>query len=147
MWITLVGTVVLVAAIDIWKRYVPPMLLVGMILGTLGSSFWHGSTVSLTGFAAGLLTAIALPAGDVAATALCGLIVGPEIILWAEATAFLGLHVVLRTLGHRISLVQHPFFPYLGGMILLYTLVLPMYFPMHFPSHFPLHFPLKMWYH
>ncbi len=142
MWtlVNLVFVILLVSIFDIKHRYVPPVMMCLIYVNTALVAWWIGAGVSLTGSLAGLLVLVALPAGDAVGMAICGLLVGPAIIMAAEATAFLGLLAFLTCYGERISLVQHPFFPYLGAVVLIYAWILPMYFPNHFPIIFPLIF-------
>ncbi len=142
MWIVvnLVFVILVVSILDIRYRYVPPVPMILIAVNTALVAWLIGADVSLTGSLAGLLVLVALPAGDAVGMAICGLLVGPAIILTAELTAFLGLLAFLTCYGEKISLVQHPFFPYLGAVVLVYAWILPMYFPNHFPIIFPLIF-------
>jgi len=78
---------------------------------------WLGGALGFIG-----TMAVKLPLGDVFAFALCGLLVGPAVALSALAVCCGALLVVLLAFGHQWSLVQHPFFPYLGGLVLAFSI-------------------------
>lgn len=125
IWIPLLIVIVSVSLVDIRTRYVSPLLvvpLVGLVLGGWGIGFWEVSW--LGGVLAFIGTmVVSLPLGDVFAFALCGLLVGPEIAMSALLTCLIGLLLILVTVGERISIVRHPFFPYLGTLVATFTLL------------------------
>jgi len=128
MWIPLLIVVISVSIMDIRTRFVSPLLivpLIGLVLGGwLGGAWdvsWIGGALAFVG-----TMAVSLPLGDVFAFSLCGLLVGPEIALSALAFALACLFVVLVTYGERVSLVRHPFFPYLGALVVASRLAFSM---------------------
>jgi hypothetical protein len=124
IWIPLLIVVGSIAWIDIRTRFVPPtlivpllaMILVGWYFGWWPVS-WLGGLLAIVGTAS-----IKLPLGDVCGFALCGLLVGPLVAMSALIAAVGGLLAFLLIWGDRVSIVRHPFFPYLGGLVLVWCL-------------------------
>lgn len=112
-----------ISIMDIRTRYVSPQLILPLTLGVcIGgvAGLWPLSVVGgLVAFSGTLL--LGLPLGDVIGFGLCGLLAGPTAAALALMICALGLFLVLRFLGHRLNLVQHPFFPYLGGTVLIFS--------------------------
>lgn len=112
-----------VSWVDIRNRHVgAPVIgfLMGLTLTGWISGLWG---LSLTG---GLMVGVAawlvrLPLGDVFGLALCGLLTGPLASMTALMISSLGISIFLALFGHRVSLVRHPFFPYCGAMVLIFS--------------------------
>lgn len=119
----LVAVVWTISWVDIRSRYVgAPVIALLMGATLIGWSFglW---TLSILG---GLLVAIAawlirLPLGDVFGLMLCGLLAGPLVAMTALMVSTLAITIFLALFGHRVSLVRHPFFPYCGALVLIFS--------------------------
>lgn len=124
-WVMLLVVVACVSIQDIRTRYVSPAL-VGPLLVAVLVGWWMGwwplSIFGAVGASLGTML-LSLPVGDVVGYTLCGLLVGPFPTIWALVVAALGLFLLLHFAGHRINLVRHPFFPYLGTLVVAFTLV------------------------
>lgn len=125
IWIPLLIVVGSIAWIDVRTRVVPPTFiapLLAFILFGWGIGWWPvswlGGALALIGTAG-----LKLPIGDVVGFALCGLLAGPLAAMSALLVASAGLLVVLTQFGDRMSLVQHPFFPYLGALVVAFSLI------------------------
>jgi hypothetical protein len=119
----LVLTVTAISLIDIRTRYVPPLLVAILLSLTLtGWSFglWD---LSILGGPVVMIPAWAmrLPLGDVFGLMICGLLTGPLPTMTAFFVCFLGLLLFLWIFGRRVSLIRHPFFPYVGTLILIFS--------------------------
>ena len=119
-------TILTISLVDIWTRYVPPVviyLLSGVILIGWTFGLWALSpTGGLLVFVAAYL--VRLPMGDVFGLGLCGLLTGPLPTMTALVLASAGLLAYLALFGQRWSLVQHPFFPYVGTLVLIFSITL-----------------------
>jgi hypothetical protein len=120
----LLFTVVTISVTDILTRYVPPVMVAILLSMTLiGWSFglWD---LSLLGGPVVMIPAwmIRLPLGDVFGLAICGLLTGPLPTMSAFLVCSMALFMFLTLFGHRVSLVRHPFFPYVGAMVLIFSM-------------------------
>lgn len=119
----LLAVVGAISWVDIRSRYVgAPVigLLTGLTLIGWSSGLWGLSLIGglMVGAAAWL---IRLPLGDVFGLALCGLLTGPLPTMTALMISTLVITIFLAMFGHRVSLVRHPFFPYCGAMVLIFS--------------------------
>ena len=124
-WWMLGVIVVSISIQDIRRRYVSPMLVGPLLLGVLIGWWSGGWALSLVGGLVALVGTVALklPLGDVVGYTLCGLLAGPFAASWALVVAAIGLYGMLRWMGHRVNLVRHPFFPYLGTLVAAFSLL------------------------
>jgi hypothetical protein len=121
--IMLALTVGAISWVDIRTRFVSPLLILPLLLLTLigwSSGLWGLSLIGglMGGVAAWL---IRLPLGDVFGLFLCGLLAGPLPTMTALMVSTLGIAIFLAVFGHRVSLVRHPFFPYCGALVLIFS--------------------------
>jgi hypothetical protein len=123
--IMLAVTVGAISCQDIRTRYVsPPMVLLLLALTLIGwtSGLWDlypigGLMVILGAYL------VRLPLGDVIGLGICGLIAGPLAGMTALVVSSMGLLIFLSIFGRRVSLVRHPFFPYVGGLVLIFSMI------------------------
>lgn len=120
--IMLALTVAAISWQDIRTRYVSPLLIGPLLLLTLiGWSFGLWGLSPIGGLMVGVSAyLIRLPLGDVIGLAICGLLTGPLPAMTALLVSSMALVIFLVVFGHRWSLVRHPFFPYVGGLVLIF---------------------------
>jgi hypothetical protein len=121
--IMLALTVAAISWQDIRTRYVSPILVGPLLLLTLiGWSFGLWDLHPIGGLMVGVSAyLIRLPFGDVVGLAICGLLTGPLPTMTALFVSSTVLLVFLMAFGHRWSLVRHPFFPYVGTLVLIFS--------------------------
>lgn len=121
--IMLIVTVGAISWQDIRTRYVSPVLILPLLgLTLIGWSFGLWALHPIGGLMVGVSAyLIRLPLGDVFGLVICGLLTGPLAVMTALLICSIGLLVFLLTVGHRWSLVRHPFFPYVGTLVLIFS--------------------------
>ena len=126
-WPLLLTVLAACSAWDLRTRTIPAGLLASLGAAILTVTLPGWVPWSWPGFATGFGAAwlARLPVGDRWACALTGGLVGAWVIGGALGLAYLGLLMVLRFVGRRVSLVGHPFFPYVAALVAGLTPLLP----------------------
>lgn len=115
--------VVAISWVDIRTRYVSPLIVGPLLAATLIGKIFGLWDLSLIGGVLVFISAylIRLPLGDVIGLAICALLAGPLAAMTALFVGTMGLLIYLGLFGNRWSIVRHPFFPYVGAMVLIFS--------------------------